>query len=194
MRRLALVPALVVALGSCSVVTQHRVRPDYHAVDRRQTVRLMVVVAPAPAAGAEVGDLAGLITRRYANHHRDFIVRGHIVAEAIPDDACANGTEGILHVTPVLERTGEDVDASVRARLTRCRDGQEVWSASGEGSWSSEDEHVAELTDNYVGELGEVVRPFVAPCFHLLRAVLDTLPRPELPDDDAVMEKIELGE
>jgi probable lipoprotein (TIGR04455 family) len=186
--------ALLLLIGACSIVTQHRVRPDYDAVDRTRTVRLVVLVTPIPQGGAVVGDLVGLITQRYANHHRDFIVRGHRVADSMPGDACTDGVEGVLHVSPMLDRQGEDVDASVRARLTRCRDGQEVWSASGEGSWQSRGEHVAELTDSYVAELGETVRPYVAPSFHLLRAVLDTLPRPELPDDDAVMEKIELGE
>ena len=186
--------ALLLTVGACSVVSQHRVRPDYDAVDRTRTVRLVVVVAPVPEEGAPVGDLVGLITQRYANHHRDFIVKRHAVAESIPDDACGGGTEGVLHVAPVLDRQGDGVDASVQARLKRCRDGQEVWAASGAGNWDSEDEHVAELTDLYVDELGETVRPYVAPCFHLLRAVLDTLPRPSLPDDDAVMEKIELGE
>jgi probable lipoprotein (TIGR04455 family) len=38
----------------------------------------------------------------------------------------------------------------------------------------------------------EHVRPWVAPSFHLLRAVLETLPRPKLTTDEQIMEKIEL--
>jgi probable lipoprotein (TIGR04455 family) len=189
-RRLALG---AVVLAGCSTVKGVRVRSDYDAVDRTRTVRLTVVVAPLPEGGAPVGELGALVARRYVNQHRDFIVRRQLAAAALPADACQSA-EGVLHLEPVLRREGRSVRAELHARLTRCRDGEEVWSAQGAGTWDSDDDQLKELTKRYVEELGEAVRPYAAPAFRLLRAVLDTLPRPKLPDDAAVMEKIDLGE
>jgi probable lipoprotein (TIGR04455 family) len=193
-RRAAAAVLVLGACAACGAVRAQHVRPDYDEVDRVRTVRLTVVVAPLPEGGAAVGELVALVARRYVNHHRDFIARRHVAAEVMPADACAGGAEGVLALRPVLARGGEEVEAAVDGRLTRCRDGEEVWSARATGKWGSDDAELGELTARYASELGEGVRPYVAPSFRLLRAALDTLPRPALADDAAVMEKIELGE
>ncbi len=170
------------------------VRPDYDRFDKRETLRLVVVTAPLPAGSAQVGALWSLLARRYTNQKRDFIAKRHLAAESLPEDLCDDEVEGVLHLVPKVRRAGGGVEASVKATLTRCRDGELVWKAEAAGSWPSEDPVLKQVTEDYVRELGEEVRPFVGPSFHLLKAVLDTLPRPELTDDEDVMEKIELEE
>ncbi len=186
--------ALPLALAACSAVRHASVRPDYPQEDRTRTVRLVVVVAPLPAGREDLGALWGRMARRWANHHRDFIVKGDRAAPELPEDACGEGIEGVLHLAPEVGRAGGDVSVSVRARLSRCRDGQTVWEAEAAGTWPSEDEHLVRLSDRYATELGEEARPHVAPTFRLLRETLATLPRPYLATDDDVMEKIEMGE
>ncbi|HYO54772.1 MXAN_6521/LA_1396 family lipoprotein [Archangium sp.] len=197
MNRLALVLGLALLAG-CATVKSSRVRPDYETVDKTQVKRLVVVTQPLPDGKQEVGELWSLVARRYVNQNRDFIARANVALTGSPEDTsfkglCAEGLEGILWLSPDVKRTGNGVEAAVKAQLLRCRDGQEIWAAEGAGSWPSEDDRYKELTVQYTRELGPEVAPYVAPTFRLLSATLDTLPRPRLNDAD-VEEKIELGE
>ncbi|WNG50771.1 hypothetical protein F0U60_46565 [Archangium minus] len=197
MNRLALVLGLVLLAG-CSAVKHSRVRPDYETVDKTQVKRLVVVTQPLPDGKKEVGELWSLIARRYVNQNRDFIARSNVAIDGNPEDTsfkglCVDNFEGVLWLSPDVKRTGKGVEASVKAQLLRCRDGQEVWAAESAGSWPSEDERYKELNVQYTSELGPEVTPYVAPSFRLLSATLDTLPRPTL-NDAEVEEKIELGE
>ncbi|PTL81329.1 MXAN_6521/LA_1396 family lipoprotein [Vitiosangium sp. GDMCC 1.1324] len=197
MNRLALVLGLVLLAG-CATVKGSRVRSDYEAVDKTQVKRLVVVTQPLPDGKQEVGELWSLVARRYVNQNRDFIARSNVALAGSPEDAsfkglCVDNLEGVLWLSPDVRRKGNGVEAAVKAQLLRCRDGQEVWSAEAAGSWPSDDARYMELTAQYTGELGPEVSPYVAPTFRLLSATLDTLPRPQLNDED-VTEKIELGE
>ncbi|HEY0096907.1 MAG TPA: MXAN_6521/LA_1396 family lipoprotein [Archangium sp.] len=197
MNRLALVLGLVLLAG-CATVKSSRLRPDYEAVDKTQVKRLAVVTQPLPDGKQDVGELWSLIARRYVNQNRDFIAKANLALDGTPEDTshkglCVEGIEGILWLSPNVKRSGNGVEAAVKAQLLRCRDGQEVWAADAAGSWPSEDERYTALTAQYTGELGSGVAPYVGPTFRLLSATLDTLPRPQLHDAD-VEEKIELGE
>jgi probable lipoprotein (TIGR04455 family) len=177
-----------------STVKNVRLRDDYQTVDRTATVRLAVVTSPLPAGNEAVGRMWSKIARRYANHHRDFIARTETASASVSKELCGAGIQGVLHLEPRVEPvSGGAVEAEVHARIFRCWDGEEVWSVEAGGSWPSEDPQVVELIAEYVEAYGEEVRPYVAPSFHLLRATLDELPRPDL-DDDSIVEKIELGE
>ncbi len=194
-RRLSI--ALLLALTSaCSAVKQVRLRDDYVQVDQTRTKRLLVVTAPLPEGGEKVAELWSLIAQRYTNLHRDFLVKKGTTAPAPLADVkerCGEGIEGVLWLRPELRRAGSGVEAAVDAQLLRCSDGAEVWGAKAAGSFDSKDPHLAETTEQYVAKFGEEVRPYVAPTFLLLRATLDTLPKPVLTEED-VAEKIELEE
>jgi probable lipoprotein (TIGR04455 family) len=195
MKRAAICGAVAVLAG-CSAVKQVRLRDDYAQVDQTRTKRLVVVTAPLPDGNEKVGALWSLIAQRYANLHRDFLVKKGATAGAPLSDvkaSCVEGIEGVLWLKPEVKRAGGGVEAAVDAQLLRCSDGQEVWGAKAAGSWDSADPHLAETTEQYVAKFGEDVRPYVAPTFLLLRATLDTLPKPILTDED-VAEKIELEE
>lgn len=197
MNRLALVMGLVLLAG-CATVKSSHVRPDYETVDKTQVKRLVVVTQPLPDGKKEVGELWSLVARRYVNQNRDFIAKANVALDGNPEDTsfkglCVENLEGVLWLSPDVKHKGNGVEASVKAQLLRCRDGQEVWTAQAAGSWPSEDERYKELTAQYAGELGPEVAPYVAPTFRLLSATLDTLPRPQL-NDEEVTEKIELGE
>jgi probable lipoprotein (TIGR04455 family) len=192
MRRALIVPALV-ALSACGAVRKSAVRPDYEAVDKTRTVRLVVSVSPLPARDVALGSLVGRIARKYVNDKRDFIVKRDAAGEAEPEGLCADGVEGVLRLAPVLTRQGEGVEAEVKGALVRCRDGETVWSAEAGGTWPSEDSLYVATADHYGAQLGEGVRPYVGPVFRLLQATLDTLPAPAL-DDAGKLEKIELDD
>lgn len=185
-------------LSACSTVKSQRVRGDYEQVDKQQVKRLVVVTQPLPDGKPAVGELWSLLARQWVNQNRDFIVKSNVALADRPGDTsfkglCVEGLEGVLWLDPSVALKGDGAEASVKARLTRCRDGEEVWAAEAAGSWGSQDEDYAQRVAQYVQELGEEVAPYVVPSAKLLSATLDTLPNPELNDADKD-EKIELGE
>ena len=190
-RRLCWIALL--GLVACGPSVHSQVRSDYEQIDRTQVRRIEVVVAPLPTGDALQGQLWSLLARRYINQHRYFIVKKHsAVAEFTLAQHC-NGQEGALHLAVVPAPAGAEVAVEVQGELLRCRDGEIVWSGTVKGKWRSDEANVAELRGHYVAELGAGVEPMVAPAFYALRALLETLPRPNL-DEAAEMEKIELGE
>ena len=198
MNRLVLVLGLALLAG-CATVKSSRVRPDYETTDKTRVKRLAVVVQPMPDNRQQLGDLWSLIARRHVNQNRRFIVKSNFARPGTPEDAsfkdlCAEGTEGVLWISPEsVKLVGKGVEAAVKAQLLRCVDGQEVWFAEAAGSWPSEDKGYALRKEQYTSELGAEAAPYVVPSLRLLTATLDTLPEPELNDAD-VEEKIEFGE
>ena len=185
---------LALGLSACGPVKHATIRADFDQVDKARLLRLVVVTAPLPAADEAVGAMWSLMARRYVNHHRDFIVKAEVAGAEVPEGVCEDGLDGVLHLAPEVRRVDGGVEAAVEGRLYRCADGVEVWSAGAAGSWSSSDETVSTVIQEYTSELGAGVTPFVAPSFHLLRAALDTLPRPVLEREDDILEKIEVAE
>jgi probable lipoprotein (TIGR04455 family) len=169
------------------------VRKDYAETDAHQTVRLVLVTAPLPEGKQSVGQLWSEVGRHYANDHRDFIVKSAVAASAEPTDLCKDNIQGVLHLQPTVQIHGSGVEESVHASLTRCWDGGLIWSTDAAGSWSSTDPNLKDVVEHYVMELGEEVRPYVAPAYHLLKATLDTLPTPVLSDKEKD-EKIDLSD
>lgn len=197
-KRIALGLGLASLLG-CSTVKHSTLRPDYEQVDKQRVKRLVVVTQPLPDGKQAVGDLWSLIARQYVNQNRDFLVKEHLArAEPATDEAalkalCVEGIEGVLWMDPQVKRTQEGADVAVRARLVRCVDGQDVWSAEAAGGWDSKDEKFTERVAQYVQQFGPEVEPYVVPSYKLLMATLGTLPNPQLNEQD-IDEKIELGE
>ncbi|MFL5343875.1 MAG: MXAN_6521/LA_1396 family lipoprotein [Hyalangium sp.] len=196
-KRLALTLGLGV-LTACATVKNSTTRPDYAQVDKQRVKRLVVVTQPLPDGKQPVGELWSLIAREYINQNRDFLVKQNLTQEAQATDAslkalCTEGFEGVLLLAPQVKRTQDGADTAVRARLMRCADGEDVWSAEASGSWDSRDEKFRERVEHYVKQFGPEVEPYVVPTYKLLKATLDTLPNPELNDADKD-EKIELGE
>jgi probable lipoprotein (TIGR04455 family) len=195
--RLALALGLAVLTG-CSTVKNSFTRPDYVQVDQQRVKRLVVVTQPLPDGQQAVGELWSLIARQYVNQNRDFLAKQNLARPEPADEAalqtlCTEGIEGVLLLAPRVKRISDGVDAAVRARLMRCADGEDVWSAEAAGSWDSRDEKFRERTAQYVQQFGPEVEPYVVPSYKLLQATLDTLPNPRLSEQD-IDEKIDLGE
>lgn len=196
-KRLALMLGLAV-LTACATVKNSFTRPDYEQVDKERVKRLVVVTQPLPDGKQALGELWSLIARQYVNQNRDFLVKQNLTQAEPATPAslkalCIEGIEGVLLLDPQVKLNKDDVDVAVRARLMRCADSEDVWSAEAAGSWGSRDEKFRERAAQYVQQLGPEVEPYVVPSYKLLQATLDTLPNPKLNDQD-VDEKIELGE
>ena len=179
--------------AGCATVHRSSIRPDYATSDAAKAVRVAIVTAPLPDGNEAVGQLWGAITRKYIYDHRDFIPKASIAAATAPKDVCQAGTDGVMLLVPTVHKQGDSVEAAVVATLNRCGDNEVLWSADASGKWDSNDETLADTTRIFTEKFGDVVKPYVAPSYRLLRAVLDTLPKPML-DDAGQMEKIEAAE
>lgn len=204
MRALTLLASLIVLVvlpGCASVLKNSSVRPDYDATDKTQTKRLVVVVQPLPDGKAKVGELWALMARRYVHLKKQYIIKGTTVvdapANAFQAQAVCTQTleklkgedpeaklEGALWLAPTVTAKELEVTAEVDAKLLRCSDGQQVWSASGGGHFDGADKKAIQQSWDYAAEFGSEVGPYVAPTWNLLRPVLDTLPDPVLNDAD----------
>jgi probable lipoprotein (TIGR04455 family) len=196
-KRLALAVGLT-TLAACATVKNSFTRPDYEQVDKGRVKRLAVVTQPLPAGQQPLGEMWSLIARQYVNQNRDFLVKSNLALPEPPTPEslkaqCVEGIEGVLLLSPQVSPTKGGADVAVRARLMRCVDGEDVWSAEAAGSWDSSDEKFRERAAQYVQQFGPEVEPYVVPTYKLLQATLDTLPKPQLNDQD-IDEKIELGE
>ncbi|MBL8920512.1 MAG: MXAN_6521/LA_1396 family lipoprotein [Myxococcaceae bacterium] len=185
----ALAPVVVLALLSgCSIVRRSTVRDDWAATDRSKVKRLVVLVQPLPDGQEKAGELFARIARRYVNMKRDFLVKQEKFAAAAPDLSSLCGgedaIEGVLLLSPALTRKGDGFEIEVKGSLKRCGDGREAWTAEAGGSFPTKDSLLVEVTKTYVGELGPEVEPYVAPAMNVLRPVLDTLPQPQLTEQD----------
>jgi probable lipoprotein (TIGR04455 family) len=98
-----------------------------------------------------------------------------------------------LHPTRA-ERSDEQVRLEVEGELLRCSDFEPIWRGRAKGRWPTTDPKLTELSSSYASEIGPGVRPWVPATFRLLRALLDSLPRPAILGEDLLLEKIELGE
>ncbi len=190
-----IVVSLALLVSACGAVQSARIRPDFEQVDKTQTLRLTVLTTPFPGEKKDVAKMWSRMARRYINHHRDYIARKDLATQTHPDSLCADDTEGVVTLLPeAFKREGGEVEVVIKARLYRCRDGEDIWSASAGGVFSEQDSNVRELIQEYMEEFGPGVFPYIAPSFHVLRQLLDTLPYPKMPNDDYVLEKIDLAD
>lgn len=187
--------AFFLSIFACSPITKNWLRPDYAKVDMMKTKRLWLIVAPLPGDNPKVAKMWALMARRYANQHRNFLIKGFQTGAKVPDmkSICKEGIEGWMHLVPTAKKEGSKVAVSIKAKILRCRDQEPVWKTEAIGTWASNDPNLKTLQKHYSEEIGPEVSAYVAPSFHLIRAVMDTLPQPKLSDAD-VMEKIQMGE
>jgi probable lipoprotein (TIGR04455 family) len=172
----------------CSVVKSHQAREDWPHEDHRRVKRLAVVVHPLPAGSAKAGETFARIARRYVNMKREFLVKQEVVQADAPKPESLCGTderiEGLLLLDVRMQPRGGGFEVDLLASLARCPDLRPAWTARAAGSFPSMDPGLREVTAVYVRELGPEAERFVAPAMNVLRPTLDTLPQPELDEDD----------
>jgi probable lipoprotein (TIGR04455 family) len=186
--RLVLAAMTLGVLGGCSIVKRYTVRDDWATVDRAKVKRLVVLVQPLPDGQEKAGELFARIARRYVNMKRDFLVKQEKFAATMPELTALCGgedaIEGVLRLAPVMTKRDSGFEVELKGALLRCGDGREAWTAEAAGSFPSKDERLVEVTKSYVSELGGEVEAYVAPAMNVLRPVLDTLPQPQLTEQD----------
>lgn len=190
MWQICLVFLALFLVSACGASVHSQTREDYAQIDQHQVKHLAMVVVTSPP---EQKQMWTLLTRRYVNQHRNFIIRPVNLADEPTAGTACQGREGVLEIATQMQPKGSDVAVKLAAKINRCRDGELMWSGGVEGAWESDDETVAELRAHYAAELGDAVQQWVGPAFMALKALVATMPQPTLIDAEE-MEKIELGE
>ncbi|MCR9145399.1 MAG: MXAN_6521/LA_1396 family lipoprotein [bacterium] len=90
-----------------------------------------------------------------------------------------------------LNAAADAVDLQVEARLIDCETGLLVWRALGANTYAAQDPDLEQTIRGYANRYGESTRPYVAGAFLLARKLFDSMPDPDLNEDD-IIEKIEI--
>lgn len=184
---------LAIALTACGPSVDSFVRADYPQVDARSVKRIALIVTPPPGGDEATGRMWSLVARRWANQHRNFIVKRNTTTLTFDRAAACAGMQGVIRLDPGVKPDGDGFSVELDAELLRCTDGERIWSAQVAGSFEGNDENVQAMREVYEREVGAGVGPQVAAAIHSVRAAFETLPQPVLTEDEE-MEKIELGE
>ncbi len=171
-------------ISGCTIESYH-LSDSWETQDKFQLKRTFVLVQAPPGTPAHFVELAGRIARRYVNLKKDFLVLGNAPAQPEPVAALAE-TDGhlLLDFTEVHLAQADDLRLRVTAQLLRNPGRGVVWKVVASRSDEPANEDLSRLTQRYVRELGDEVEPYVAPTFILMKRVFDTLPSPQLTDED----------
>lgn len=186
MARAGLPLALLAAalLQGCTIESYY-LSDSWESQDRLQLKRTFVLIDAPPGTPEPFVELAGRIARRYVNLKKDFLVLGNAPAQPEPSAALAE-TDGqlLLAFSEVRLDDAADLRLRVKAQLLRAQDRSVVWEVVASRSDEPANEDLSRLIQRYVRELGPEVELYVAPTFILMKRVFDTLPSPELTDED----------
>ena len=106
-------------------------------------------------------------------------------------EACKT-RDGVLKMSvDRADAVGEHIDLEITGELRRCSDNSVVWSATARASGKSRNRSLKNLVQNYVEEYGNQAEVYAAPAFNIIEDIVETMPNPELTEDE-LMEKIDL--
>lgn len=190
--------ALLVIGGACTVKHTYT-KPGYAQDERDRLKRVVLAVAQQPETDKAVMNLYLGVVREFVSHHNEYIILDtKVVASADGFEALckqkANGKlpHGIVASTfENLRPAGDDVEMRIHARLNDCENGALVWEAVAENDYDSQDDDLEKTIANYANRYGAETRPYVAGFYLIVRKLFDSLPQPQLNDDD-IEEKIEM--
>ncbi len=194
--KLAFLGLIVTSSVACgSSLEQRYLQAGYSAAGPAGLKRI-AIVPWAPHSMAPLAGLMAAIAKDRLNLKTDYLVyKTHNQMRSWSEGCGELEATLFLQALPIPpeDATGDDDerDLHIRASLFSCKTGALIWWAEAMDTIDIENEDLAQLTSNYITQLGEEVRPYTVPAFILLRDLLDDLPNPKLTDDE-IMEKIEL--
>jgi probable lipoprotein (TIGR04455 family) len=175
---------------ACTSVRHRFVVEGYQKNPGQMIKRIVMVSDPFP----QNRDLAGLIsamTRDLIKANRNYLVLGTASTEGEVAEACKT-LDGVLKISVNrADVAGGRIDLEITGELRRCSDNSTVWNAAGRASGISRSRSLKNLVQNYVEKFGDVAEVYAAPAYNILQDIVETMPNPELTEDE-LMEKIDL--
>ena len=192
--RKALIACTVISLAllsfACTSVRRQYILKDYTKNPGQMVKRIVIISKPSP----QEKDLAGLVsamTRDLIKTNRNYLVYGTLSTEREVAEACKT-RDGVLKMwVDRADAVGEHIDLEITGELRRCSDNAVVWSATARNSGKSRNRSLKNLVQSYVQEYGNQAEVYAAPAFNIIEDLVETMPNPELTEDE-LMEKIDL--
>lgn len=182
---------LAFSLGACSSVDHAYLSRSYNA-KADDAIKRIAVAGWSSTEHPEVGELLARIGSDLVKLRKNYLVYEPVALKRDFGEACGD-LQGVLSLRAQdIQVEAGTVTARVVAELHRCVDGRLVWRAEAQDAVASSDADLANLTGVYVRQMGAAAERFAAPMFALVQDLIQTLPDPEL-NDEEVIEKIELG-
>lgn len=131
------------------------------------------------------------MSRDIIGHHHEYIIRRYLynLSGNKVMDRCRKYPEldGILlNRITLLKKDEGDVELAVESSLIDCRQGDVIWEAHGDDVLESDDEDLTAVIDSYRAKIGEDVKDYVAPFYLLMTKLYESVPDPDLTDDDII--------
>jgi len=192
--RKALIACTVISLAllsfACTSVRRQYILKNYTNNPGQMVKRIVIISKPFP----QEKDLAGLVsamTRDLIKTNRNYLVYGTLSTEREVAEACKT-RDGVLKMwVDRADAVGEHIDLEITGELCRCSDNAVVWSATARNSGKSRNRSLKNLVQSYVEEYGNQAEVYAAPAFNIIEDLVETMPNPELTEDE-LMEKIDL--
>ena len=175
---------------ACTSVRRGFIVEGYKKNPGQMIKRIVIISEPSP----QNRGLAALIsdmTRDLIRTNRNYLVYGTVSTEREVAEACKTRDGALKMSVDRADAVGNHVDLEITGELGRCSDKSVVWNATARASGKSRNRSLKNLVQNYVEKHGNLAEVYAAPAFKIIEDMVETMPNPELTEDE-LMEKINL--
>ena len=182
--------SMMLASFACTSV-RHRFVVEGYQKNPGQMIKRIVIASDSFPQDRDLAALISAMTRDLIKANKNYLVFGTVATEREVAEACKT-LDGVVKMSVTrADAAGARIDLEITGELLRCSDNSAVWNASGRASGKSRSPSLQNLVQNYVGKYGDHAEVYAAPAFNILRDIVETMPNPELTEDE-LMEKIDL--
>jgi probable lipoprotein (TIGR04455 family) len=175
---------------ACTSVRHRFIVEDYKKNPGQMIKRIVIISDPFPQ-NRDLAGLVGAMTRDLIKTNKNYLVYGTASTEREVGEACKT-LDGVLRMSVSrADAAGGRIDLEITGELRRCSDKSAVWNATARASGKSRSRSLENLVQNYVKKYGDLAEVYAAPTYNILQDIVETMPNPELTEDE-LMEKIDL--
>jgi probable lipoprotein (TIGR04455 family) len=175
---------------ACTSVRHRFIVEDYKKNPGQMIKRIVIISDPFPQ-NRDLAGLIGAMTRDLIKTNKNYLVYGTASTEREVAEVCKT-LDGVLKMSVSrADAAGGRIDLEITGELRRCSDKSAVWNATARASGKSRSRSLENLVQNYVKKYGDVAEVYAAPAYNILQDIVETMPNPELTEDE-LMEKIDL--
>ena len=180
---------LLTATG-CSSVKSGFLKEGYIKNRVKMIKNVVIVTKPVPK-NPGMAELVSNIASDIIKSQKNYIVHGFRKMGSKWPDECKNIEGVIVFSLKDIKTFNESVFLDITGKLFGCRSGNLLWSSNGADEQTYKNSKLKHLTESYSVKYKETADKFAAPLFRILQDMIDTMPNPELTDDE-IMKKIEI--
>lgn len=174
----------------CSSVKSGFLKKGYMK-NRVKMIKNVVIVTKSVSKNPGIAELVSNIASDIIKSQKNYIVHGFRKMDSKWLDECKNIEGVIVFSIKDIKTFEKSVFLDITGKLFGCKSGELFWSSNGADEHPYKNSKLKHLTESYRDKYKETADKFAAPLFSILQDMIDTMPNPELTDDE-IMEKIEM--